>query len=132
MGGLVPAEGDRGRIPSIEPECTLLLLKGKSQCMVPGHVHGTGESNTHIQITEGLGDVLADGLKIAAEKLGQETRPFAMTRKGTALSSYEPRGSMNDALNLAVTAVGELHGGRGTPLRVVYDSLTACSFLRRR
>ena len=84
-----------------------------------------------IAYREGIGDVLADGLKIAAGKLGKETRPFAMTHKGTALSSYEPRGSMQDALDLAVTAVGELHGGRGTPLRIVYDSLTACSFLRR-
>jgi aldehyde:ferredoxin oxidoreductase len=84
-----------------------------------------------IAYREGIGDVLADGLKMAAEKMDAKTRPFAMTHKGTALSSYEPRGSMKDALNLAVTAVGELHGGRGTPLRVVYDSLTACSFLRR-
>ncbi len=84
-----------------------------------------------IAYREGIGDILADGLKMATQTLGDKTRPFAMTHKGTALSSYEPRGSMKDALDLAVTAVGELHGGRGTPLRIVYDSLTACSFLRR-
>ena len=38
---------------------------------------------------------------------------------------------MSDALDLAVTAVGELHGGRGTPLRIMYDSMTTCSFLRK-
>ena len=27
--------------------------------------------------------------------------------------------------------MGELHGGRGTPERMIYDSLTTCSFLRR-
>jgi aldehyde:ferredoxin oxidoreductase len=84
-----------------------------------------------IAFREGIGELLAEGLKIAPEKLGKEFRPYAMTHKGTAISSYELRGSMKEALDLAVTPVGELHGGRGTPLRVAYDSLTTCSFLRR-
>jgi aldehyde:ferredoxin oxidoreductase len=84
-----------------------------------------------IAFREGIGKILAEGLKIAPKKLGKASEPYAMTHKGTAISSYELRGSMKEALDLAVTAVGELHGGRGTPLRVVYDSLTTCSFLRR-
>jgi aldehyde:ferredoxin oxidoreductase len=84
-----------------------------------------------IAFREGIGALLAEGLKIAPDQLGKEFRPYAMTHKGTAISSYELRGSMREALDLAVTPVGELHGGRGTPLRVVYDSLTTCSFLRR-
>jgi aldehyde:ferredoxin oxidoreductase len=84
-----------------------------------------------IAYREGIGDLLAEGLKIAPQKLGRTSRSYAMTHKGTAISSYELRGSMKEALDLAVTAVGELHGGRGTPLRVAYDSLTTCSFLRR-
>jgi aldehyde:ferredoxin oxidoreductase len=84
-----------------------------------------------IALREGIGDILAEGLKFAPQKLGKGLKKFAMTHKGTAISSYEVRGSMKDALNLALTAVGELHGGRGTPLRIIYDSLTTCSFLRR-
>lgn len=83
-----------------------------------------------IAYREGIGNVLAEGLKIAAEKLGTETGPYAMTHKGVAITSYEPRGSLTDALALACTPVGELHGDRGAPERVMYDSLTTCSFLR--
>lgn len=84
-----------------------------------------------IAFREGIGNILADGLKIAPEKIGKGTGKYAMTHKGVAISSYEPRGSLSDALGLAGTPVGELHGGRGTPERVMYDSLTTCSFLRK-
>lgn len=84
-----------------------------------------------IAYREGIGDVLAEGLKFAPEKIGNGTDKFAMTHKGVAISSYEPRGSMKEALELALTSVGELHGGRGAPLRILYDSLTTCSFWRR-
>jgi aldehyde:ferredoxin oxidoreductase len=84
-----------------------------------------------IAYREGIGNILADGLKIAPEKIGNGTEKYAMTHKGVAISSYEPRGSLSDALGLAGTPVGELHGGRGSPERIMYDSLTTCSFLRR-
>ena len=80
---------------------------------------------------EGIGNTLAEGLKIAPRKIGKGTEAYAMTYKGTAITSYEPRGSMADALALACTAVGELHGGRGIPERIMCDSLTTCAFLRR-
>jgi len=79
---------------------------------------------------QGIGTVLADGLRSASGKLGRDMAPYAMTHKGVAITSYEVRGSMQDALDLAVTPVGELHGGRGNPLRVLYDSLTTCTFWR--
>ena len=56
--------------------------------------------------------------------------PYAITGKGIAITSYEPRGSMQDAIDLAVVPVGELHAGRGIPKRYVIDSLTICAFLR--
>jgi aldehyde:ferredoxin oxidoreductase len=83
-----------------------------------------------IALREGVGAVLAGGLRIAADKFGPEAKQYAMTAKGVAITSYEPRGSLNDAVNLAATAVGELHGGRGHPTRIICDSLTICSFLR--
>ncbi|MEW6671918.1 MAG: aldehyde ferredoxin oxidoreductase N-terminal domain-containing protein [Thermodesulfobacteriota bacterium] len=79
---------------------------------------------------EGIGDALADGLKFAPAKIGKGTEKFAITGKGVAITSYEPRGSMKDALELAGTAVGEIHGARGNPDRIMFDSLTGCSFWR--
>lgn len=83
-----------------------------------------------IAYREGIGDVLAEGLKFAPEKLGERTRRYAMESKGVAITSYEPRGSMSDAVGLAVVPVGAIHGGRGDPSRVMNDSTTTCSFLR--
>ncbi len=37
---------------------------------------------------------------------------------------------MAEAIWLALSPVGELHGGRGRPERVISDSLAACTFLR--
>ena len=83
-----------------------------------------------IAYREGIGDVLAEGLKFAPEKLGERTRRYAMESKGVAITSYEPRGSMSDAVGLAVVPVGAIHGGRGDPSRMMNDSTTTCSFLR--
>jgi aldehyde:ferredoxin oxidoreductase len=80
---------------------------------------------------EGIGNALAEGLKFAPEKIKAGSEKFAITGKGVAITSYEPRGSMKDALDLAMTAVGEIHGDRGAPERVVFDSMTNCSFWRR-
>ena len=81
-----------------------------------------------IAYRDGIGDTLAEGLKFAPQKIGPGAERFAMTHKGVAITSYEPRGSMRDALQLAVIPFGELHGARGTPVRVAFDSLTACTF----
>jgi len=83
-----------------------------------------------IAYREGVGDVLAEGLKFAPGKLGEQTQRYAMHSKGVAITSYEPRGSMSDAVNLAVVPVGAIHGARGDPARVMNDSTTTCSFLR--
>ena len=73
---------------------------------------------------------IADGLKLAPLRLKKEMAPYAITTKGIAITSYEPRGSLQDAIDLAVVPVGELHAGRGVPKRIVVDSLTFCAFLR--
>ncbi len=66
----------------------------------------------------------------AAQKIGKGSEKYAMTHKGIAITSFEPRGAMSDAIALAVVPCGELHGGRGSPERIAYDSLTACTFHR--
>ena len=84
-----------------------------------------------IAYREGIGDTLAEGLKFAVSRVKPEMAQYAMTGKGVAITSYEPRGSLKDAVDLAVVPVGELHAARGDPRRIVYDSLTMCAFLRR-
>ncbi len=83
-----------------------------------------------IAYREGIGNILAEGLKLAPQKLGKGTEKYAMTHKGVAITSNEPRGSMTDAIGLAMVPFGELHGDRANPERVMFDSLTACTFNR--
>ena len=84
-----------------------------------------------IAYRDGIGDILAEGLKIAPSKIGRGTEKYAITGKGVAITSYEPRGSIQDAIDLAVVPVGELHGARGAPRWMASDALTSCGFLIR-
>ena len=96
-----------------------------------GNVEAICQLLKKIAFREGIGDQLAEGLKLAPDLLKKAGKQYAMTSKGIAITSYEPRGSMAEAVGLAVNPVGELHGGRGAPERIMFDSLTTCSFLRR-
>lgn len=87
---------------------------------------------TKIAYREGIGDILAEGLKFAPQKIGKGSEKYAMTYKGVAITSYELRASVADAIALAVNPCGELHGiagGRSSPERMATDSLTTCYFL---
>ncbi len=83
-----------------------------------------------IAYREGIGDLLAEGLKLAPSRFGRGSEEYAMHSKGVAITSYEPRGSIQDAVELATCPVGALHGGRGSPERVMCDSLSLCTFVR--
>ena len=83
-----------------------------------------------IAYRQGIGDLLAEGLKLAPPRLGRGSEKYAIHGKGVAITSYEPRGNMQEAVELATCSVGSVHGGRGTPLRIAYDSLALCTFLR--
>lgn len=56
-----------------------------------------------------LGDLLADGSKIAAEKLGQKSEQFAIQIKGMELPAYDVRGIKGAALAFAVSTRGACH-----------------------
>ncbi len=58
---------------------------------------------------EGLGDLLADGVKIAAEKLGQGTEAYANHVKGQELPMHEPRGKVGVGLGYAISPTGADH-----------------------
>jgi aldehyde:ferredoxin oxidoreductase len=57
----------------------------------------------------GLGDLLADGVKIAAAKLGHGSERFALHIKGQELPMHDPRGKTGQGLSFAVSPTGADH-----------------------
>jgi aldehyde:ferredoxin oxidoreductase len=89
-GLLTPAETDGVRLAFGDPEGLLALIP-------------------RIARREGLGDLLAEGTRLAAAKLGRGSERFAMQVKGLELPGYEPRGLKTYALGLAVGTRGACH-----------------------
>ena len=58
---------------------------------------------------EGIGDLLADGVKRAAEVLGQGSEQFANHVKGQELPMHEPRGKVGLSLAYAISPTGADH-----------------------
>src|SRR5206468_7513099 len=105
----------------------------------------------------GVGDLLAEGSRLAAEHSGRGSEAWAIHVKGLELPGYEPRGLKTMALGFAVTPRGACHNriaayeadfsgqvdrfqaevGRGRiaseseDLASVLDSLVLCKFVRK-
>jgi aldehyde:ferredoxin oxidoreductase len=105
---------------------------------------------------EGIGDLLAEGTKRAAEQVGQGSLDYAMQVKGMEMAGYDPRSLKTMGLGYAVGTRGACHnrapgyspdmGGlvncfvgeadRGRILvdlenqAAVFDSLVLCKFIR--
>jgi len=58
---------------------------------------------------EGFGDILADGVKIMAEKIGKDSSRYAMHVKGLELPGYDVRGAKAHGLNYATAYTGADH-----------------------
>ena len=58
---------------------------------------------------EGLGDILAEGVKRAAEKIGRGAERFAMHVKGQEVPMHEPRGKKSLALAYSTSPTGADH-----------------------
>ena len=58
---------------------------------------------------KGIGDLLAEGVKRASEKLGQGSEHFAMHIKGLEMPGYDVRSLKTFAMGLAVAARGACH-----------------------
>lgn len=58
---------------------------------------------------EGFGDILADGVKVAAQKIGRGSEDFALHVKGLELFQADPRGLKAYALGYAVASRGGDH-----------------------
>lgn len=55
---------------------------------------------------EGFGDLLADGVARAAQRIGRGAERYAYHSKGLELTAYDPRGAMGTALGYAVSSRG--------------------------
>lgn len=58
---------------------------------------------------EGIGDLLAEGSRHAAEKIGGEAPFFAIQVKGQELPMHDPRGKVNVGLGYAISEIGADH-----------------------
>ena len=64
---------------------------------------------TMIARREGIGDVLAEGLGRAPERIGKETQKYAMQTRGMTFAGRDPRSSKGWGLMYAVSSRGPCH-----------------------
>ncbi|MFH0942423.1 MAG: aldehyde ferredoxin oxidoreductase family protein [Chloroflexota bacterium] len=68
-----------------------------------------------IAARQGIGDLLAEGTREMARRIGQGSEVYAIHVKGLELPGYDPRGAKAHGLNLMTTAIGADHNsGYGT------------------
>ncbi len=105
---------------------------------------------------DGIGNVLAEGTKRAAESVGQDSLDFAMQVKGMEMAGYDPRSLKTMGLSYAIGTRGACHNRspgygpdtqnqvdrfKGGPERgpivvdledkaAVFDSIVLCKFIR--
>ncbi|MHB1343320.1 MAG: aldehyde ferredoxin oxidoreductase family protein [Thermoleophilia bacterium] len=68
---------------------------------------------------EGIGDLLADGVKEAAERIGGDAARYAMHVKGLELPAYDVRGAKAHGLNYATAYTGADHN-RGYAFQEIF------------
>ncbi len=74
-----------------------------------GNVDGMLEMIRKIAFREGFGDILAEGVKRAAEKIGKGAEKYAHHIKGQELPMHDPRGKQGLTLSYATSATGADH-----------------------
>jgi len=72
-----------------------------------------------IAFREGIGDILADGTKVAAERIGKGAEKYAMHVKGLELPGYDVRGAKAHGLNYATAYTGADHN-RGYAFQEIF------------
>jgi aldehyde:ferredoxin oxidoreductase len=80
-----------------------------------GNVDAAAELLRKIAYREGIGETFAQGVRKAAEKIGQGSEKFAIHVKGLELPGVEPRGSWGMALAFATADRGGCHQRAWTP-----------------
>jgi aldehyde:ferredoxin oxidoreductase len=84
---------------------------------------GDGEASLaaieRIAYRQGLGDMLAEGVKVASERIGKDSARFAMHVKGMEFPAYEPRGAFGSGLSYAVSPRGACHRRAWPPAKEI-------------
>lgn len=62
-----------------------------------------------ISARDGFGDVLAEGVNRASQKIGKNSQKLAMQVKGAEMCGYDPRGAMGQGLSFATCPRGADH-----------------------
>ncbi|MFC1984442.1 aldehyde ferredoxin oxidoreductase family protein [Chloroflexota bacterium] len=68
-----------------------------------------------IAYRKGLGDILAEGTREAARRIGNGAEQYAMHVKGLELPAYDPRGAKAHGLSMMTTSIGADHGSGYAP-----------------
>jgi aldehyde:ferredoxin oxidoreductase len=92
-----------------------------------GNYEAMVEMIKKISLRENIGDVLAEGVKLAAEKIGGGSEEFALHIKGVEMTGYDIRGLKTCALGYAVSRRGadhQRHGSYGHDLGGKVDRFT--------
>ena len=71
-----------------------------------------------IAYREGLGDVLAEGTREAARRIGKGAEQYAIQVKGLELPAYDPRGAKAHGLNLLTANIGADHNTGYAPQEI--------------
>jgi aldehyde:ferredoxin oxidoreductase len=74
-----------------------------------------------IAFREGFGDLLADGVKKAAERIGEDAEKYALHVKGLELPGYDVRGAKSQGLNYATAYTGADHN-RGYAAQEIFGA----------
>ena len=74
-----------------------------------GNIDAALEMIHKIGNREGFGDVLAEGVRKAAEKIGGNAADFAMEVKGLEVPMHDPRGFHGQGLSQVIPARGSVH-----------------------
>ena len=74
-----------------------------------GNADAAVEMVEKIALRDGLGDILADGVRRAAQKIGKGSERFAMHVKGLEIPMHEPRGKKGLGLMYAISNRGGCH-----------------------
>ena len=72
-----------------------------------------------IAYRRGFGDILAEGVKAASQRIGKESSRFAMHVKGLEFPAYEPRGAFGSGLSYAVSPRGACHRRAWPPAKEI-------------
>ena len=88
-----------------------------------GDVDGALRLLEEMAYRRGIGDLFAEGVKRAAEKIGGGSERFAIHVKGLEFPAYDPRAGFGSGLTYAVSPRGACHRRAWPPAREVLGSV---------